>query len=263
MNFQAKPRKFRTYPLFKRSMDILASLVIILLISPILIGIAVAIRLESKGPIFYISKRVGKNYKVFNFYKFRSMRVGADKMLDKMKHLNQYNKSDSKLEVSAYQIGFDEAPVEMEEEEGNWLISDEGVMEEESFLEIEKEEEKKAFVKIQNDPRITRIGHFIRNTSMDELPQLFNVLLGDMSLVGNRPLPVYEAEKLTSDDWVERFIAPAGITGLWQVTDRGKKNVKNDSRKYLDVEYAKTYNFWLDLWILVKTPLAAIQHENV
>ena len=98
---------------------------------------------------------------------------------------------------------------------------------------------------------------------MDELPQLFNVLIGDMSIVGNRPLPLYEAEKLTDDSWSERFMAPAGITGLWQVTERGKANTSDDSRKRLDIQYARTYNFWMDIKILIKTPLAAFQHENV
>ena len=120
-----------------------------------------------------------------------------------------------------------------------------------------------AFVKFKNDPRITRIGHIIRNTSIDELPQLFNVLKGDMSLVGNRPLPVYEALQLTSDEAIGRFLAPAGITGLWQVTERGKENTTSDSRIRLDVEYTGKISFWLDLKILVKTPMAALQQENV
>jgi len=88
-------------------------------------------------------------------------------------------------------------------------------------------------------------------------------LLGDMSIVGNRPLPLYEAEKLTDDLWTERFMAPAGITGLWQVTERGKSNTTEDSRKMLDIVYARTYTFWGDIKILLKTPLAALQQENV
>jgi lipopolysaccharide/colanic/teichoic acid biosynthesis glycosyltransferase len=120
-----------------------------------------------------------------------------------------------------------------------------------------------AFVKFKNDPRITRIGRIIRKTSIDELPQLFNVLKGDMSIVGNRPLPLYEAERLTKEDWAYRFIAPAGITGLWQITKRGGNDMSAEERIGLDVTYAKKNSFWYDLLILVKTPFAVIQKENV
>ena len=128
---------------------------------------------------------------------------------------------------------------------------------------LTKQEKAQPFLKITNDPRITRIGKFIRSSSIDELPQLINVLKGDMSLVGNRPLPVYEAEHLTTDEAIYRYAAPAGITGLWQVTERGKSGVSADNRKRLDVEYAQSYSFKLDLWILFKTPVAALQQENV
>ena len=123
--------------------------------------------------------------------------------------------------------------------------------------------EESSFFKSKDDPRITRVGKFIRNTSIDELPQLFNVLRGEMSLVGNRPLPLYEAEKLTEDRYIQRFMAPAGITGYWQVTDRGKAAVSGEARKLKDVLYAQKRNFFFDIWILLKTPLAAIQKENV
>ncbi len=115
-----------------------------------------------------------------------------------------------------------------------------------------------------NDPRITKVGRILRNTSIDELPQFINVLKGDMSIVGNRPLPLYEAELLTSDQWAKRFLAPAGITGLWQVTKRGGANVMSaDERKQLDIEYAENYSFWYDIKILLKTIPAMLQHENV
>ncbi|MEQ9306234.1 MAG: sugar transferase, partial [Marinoscillum sp.] len=201
-------------------------------------------------PVFYSAPRVGTGYNVFPFYKFRSMRTNADQMLKDMKHLNHYKK-DQEKEI----IDIDHS--------STMLFSDEGYMNEEEYLLRKKNEEQDAFIKIQNDPRITKIGHFIRKTSIDELPQLVNVLLGHMSIVGNRPLPLYEAEKLTSDNWTLRFMAPAGITGLWQVTERGKASTSEDSRKMLDMMYAQKYSIWLDLKILLKTPLAAIQQEKV
>jgi lipopolysaccharide/colanic/teichoic acid biosynthesis glycosyltransferase len=119
------------------------------------------------------------------------------------------------------------------------------------------------FVKFNNDPRVTKVGRFIRKTSLDELPQLFNILKGDMSIVGNRPLPLYEAEQLTRDGWAKRFLAPAGLTGLWQVTKRGKNNMSTEERIALDCTYAEKHSFWYDLKIMLKTPFAIIQEENV
>ncbi|MBI1227875.1 MAG: sugar transferase [Bacteroidetes bacterium] len=119
------------------------------------------------------------------------------------------------------------------------------------------------FTKINNDPRVTKIGRFIRKTSLDELPQLFNILKGDMSVVGNRPLPLYEAEQLTRDRWAKRFLAPAGLTGLWQVTKRGKNDMSTEERINLDVSYADHHSFWYDMKIIAKTPFAIIQEENV
>jgi lipopolysaccharide/colanic/teichoic acid biosynthesis glycosyltransferase len=200
-------------PLSKRVFDIAVSFFALLILSPLLITIVLLIKFTSKGAVFYTSKRVGTGYKIFDFYKFRSMRVGADAELAKLLHLNQY--SDGK------------------------------------------------FVKIANDPRITPLGHFIRNTSIDELPQLFNVLKGDMSIVGNRPLPLYEAEQLTVDRWSKRFLAPAGITGLWQVTKRGKKEMSEEERMELDIIYAKKYSLWFDLMIILKTFPALFQKEKV
>ena len=103
-------------------------------------------------------------------------------------------------------------------------------------------EEGPSFTKIQNDPRVTSIGKFIRKTSLDELPQLINVLKGDMSIIGNRPLPLYEAEQLTTDRNSRRFIAPAGLTGLWQVSKRGKKDMSVQDRIDLDIEYASEHS---------------------
>jgi lipopolysaccharide/colanic/teichoic acid biosynthesis glycosyltransferase len=201
----------------KRAFDILISGTALLILSPILLLIALIIKVESKGPVFYISKRAGSGYRIFNFYKFRSMRVGADAELQKLAHLNQYTEAST----------------------------------------------QSVFYKIKNDPRVTAFGSFLRNTSLDEIPQLLNVLLGDMSLVGNRPLPLYEAEKLTKDQIAWRFLAPAGITGLWQITKRGRDNMSEEERIALDMEYAMKNSFWLDMKILLSTIPALLQKEKV
>jgi lipopolysaccharide/colanic/teichoic acid biosynthesis glycosyltransferase len=119
-------------------------------------------------------------------------------------------------------------------------------------------------VKFENDPRITRVGHVIRKYSIDELPQLINILKGDMSVVGNRPLPLYEAELLTEDESIDRFLAPSGLTGLWQVMKRGDSGAMSaEERKKLDVTYAENFSFWLDIKIILKTVTAFVQKENV
>lgn len=201
----------------KRGFDIIVSALLLTLISPLLLLIALAIKIESRGPVFYISKRAGRGYKIFNFYKFRTMYTGADLKRMDFLHMNQYNSDSS------------DAPV---------------------------------FFKINNDPRITKVGLFLRNTSLDELPQLLNVLKGDMSLVGNRPLPLYEAAALTTDEWAMRFMAPAGITGLWQIKKRGQDDMSTEERLTLDISYAEKYSFMYDLWIMANTPSALIQKTN-
>ena len=119
------------------------------------------------------------------------------------------------------------------------------------------------FFKIKNDPRVTKVGAFLRNTSLDELPQLFNVLKGEMSIVGNRPLPLYEASALTTNEGAERFLAPAGITGLWQVTKRGREDMSAEERLSLDIDYARNHGFVSDFRILLCTPTALFQKTNV
>lgn len=119
------------------------------------------------------------------------------------------------------------------------------------------------FVKFANDPRVTPVGRIIRKYSIDELPQLINVLRGDMSIVGNRPLPLYEAKALTRDQWARRFLAPAGITGLWQVSKRGKNDMSMQERIDLDVEYARNWSFWYDIKLILKTPFSIVQSADV
>ena len=200
-------------PVFKRIFDVFVSFCALVILSPLFLLISILVKLESKGPVFYISLRAGSGYKIFNFYKFRTMKLDADKELNKMIHLNQYH---NKFGTS--------------------------------------------FVKLDKDPRVTRVGRVLRRLSLDELPQLINVLMGDMSLVGNRPLPLYEAEKLTKDQFARRFLAPAGITGLWQVSKRNTHKLSEEERMNLDIAYADKSSFLYDMKILVKTIPVVFHH---
>lgn len=248
-------------PLWKRTFDIISSLAAILILSPFLIVIAILIRVESRGRIIYKSKRVGSNYEIFNFLKFRSMYRDADKRLKEFMSLNQYQEVESNG-VYDYFNSF-QIPVSGQVDEG-CFVSDDEVITEENFLRDKTNRQKNNFVKYENDPRITKIGRFLRKYSIDELPQLVNILKGDMSIVGNRPLPLYEAEQLTSDQYIDRFLGPAGLTGLWQVEKRGDSGrLSPEERKQLDIFYAKSFNFWMDLKIIFKTLSAFIQKENV
>lgn len=201
----------------KRIFDLVVASVLLLCLSPLFLVLAILVKLDSKGPVFYKSKRVGAGYQNFDFWKFRSMYQDADARLEKLLHLNQYEGSNA----------------------------------------------SNCFVKLKNDPRITRIGSIIRKTSLDELPQLFNVLRGEMSLVGNRPLPPYEAVMMVDDYRANRFLAPAGLTGLWQVSKRGKSDMSTEERVNLDVDYARQHSFWYDIKLLMKTLPAMVQEENV
>jgi lipopolysaccharide/colanic/teichoic acid biosynthesis glycosyltransferase len=265
-------------PVWKRLFDIFFSALGIIILSPVFIITAIAIRLESKGPVVYKSKRVGTNYTIFNFLKFRSMYVDADQRLKEVakEEGNQYaekaGNEEKKTNITA-PLGAEAEMMMMNMGmESDMMISDDEVMlvgddfvvAESDFNKEKQEEIENAFVKIENDPRVTKVGKFIRKTSIDELPQLFNILKGDMSIVGNRPLPLYEAEKLTADSSIDRFMAPAGLTGLWQVEERGKGGMMSaEERKQLDIRYGQTYNFKLDMQILFRTFTGFIQKENV
>ena len=264
-DLQLKAQNIKAFrlPLWKRIFDILFSGMAILCLSPLLILTALAIRLESKGAVIYKSKRVGSNYQIFDFLKFRSMYTDADKHLKDFNALNQYQQEEEE-EPDIWGEDIDTNMNEEGDEEEILLISDDFVISEEDYIHKKSKEKSNAFVKLENDPRITKIGRFIRKYSIDELPQLFNILKGDMSIVGNRPLPLYEAELLTSDEHIDRFIGPAGLTGLWQVEKRGEAGkLSAEERKQLDITYAKTFSFWLDIKIILKTVTAFIQKENV
>ncbi|MEP6583202.1 MAG: sugar transferase [Ginsengibacter sp.] len=201
----------------KRLFDILIASLLLVVLSPIFILIIIAIKLESKGPAIYKSKRAGRGFKVFSFLKFRTMVADAESKIAELSALNVYGKDTSTT----------------------------------------------TFFKIKDDPRITKVGAFLRNTSLDELPQLVNVLKGEMSIVGNRPLPLYEASALTTNEGAERFLAPAGITGLWQVTKRGREDMSAEERLSLDIDYARNHGFASDFRILLSTPTALFQKTNV
>lgn len=253
-------------PFFKRTFDVVFSGLALLCLSPLLLAFIVAIRLESKGKVYYISKRVGTGYRIFNFLKLRSMYPDADKRLKEFEHLNQYKGTDEELDK---EVANDiDQPDNLKSEETTMLFGDDEVVDEGQHIQQKKDQQKSAFVKFDNDPRITKVGKIIRKLSIDELPQLINVLKGDMSIVGNRPLPLYEAELLTTDDWTDRFNGPAGLTGLWQVEARGRTSkMSPEERKQLDNKYSEIakspYAFWKDMWIIIRTFRAVFQKENV
>jgi lipopolysaccharide/colanic/teichoic acid biosynthesis glycosyltransferase len=258
-------------PRSKRIFDVFVASSVLLFASPFLLLIMLAIRLESKGKVYYISKRVGR--KTFDFYKFRSMRTGSDALLKKLAvENNQYKKKenvsrDNPLDkpcsrCSTLPIGESCSPL--------MYINDKAICD--YWYNVQKRDVAKnnsTFVKIIDDPRVTKVGKFIRNTSIDELPQLINVLKGDMSIVGNRPLPVYEAELITAGDLSKRFLAPPGITGLWQVELRGKGGkMSENERMRLDNEYADqftgdNYSFWYDIKLILRTIPALLQKGSV
>ena len=195
------------YHVVKRLFDIVASAFGLILLSPLFLFLVIKIRSEDGGPAFYSQERIGKNEKPFKMWKFRSMVVDADKMLDKLEDQNEIDG---------------------------------------------------AMFKIKDDPRVTRIGHVIRNYSLDELPQLWNVLIGDMSLVGPRPPLPSEVEEYTDYD-KQRLTVMPGCTGLWQVTRRSEADF--DEMVWLDIVYINQSGAWEDLKLMIKTVLVMI-HPN-
>lgn len=187
----------------KRLFDVLFSLAVLIIFSPVYLVVAVLIAIDSPGPVFYVQRRVGKNFKSFGCIKFRTMVHNADhlllEMLDHSPHIRQEFEADFKL---------------------------------------------------RQDPRITTIGRFLRYTSLDEFPQFLNVLMGDMSVVGPRPLVPEELPKYGR--YIEKVLTiKPGITGLWQVS--GRNDIPYGRRVQIDVYYAAYRNWLLDLWIIVKT----------
>ena len=192
-------KKNPIYLFLKRAGDIILSGIAIVLLSPLFLGTAIAIKIEDKGPVFFTQNRAGKDLKPFKMWKFRSMYVNADEKLKEMMAGNE-------------QTGH-------------------------------------AF-KIKDDPRITKVGKFIRKYSIDELPQLFNVFLGDMSIVGPRPILVFQMEECDDYD-KQRLIVQPGLTCIWQVS--GRANIKWDQWIELDLDYIDKMSIWTDIKLIVKT----------
>lgn len=193
----------------KAALDFLVAAVLLLLLSPLFMIVSILVKLESPGPVFFVQPRLGLNKRLFNLYKFRSMRADAEQL--------------------------------------------------QASLEAHNEVDGPVF-KIQDDPRITRLGKFLRKTSIDELPQLLNVLRGDMSLVGPRPLPVRDFEGFEIDKHRRRFSVKPGITCLWQIS--GRSNISFDKWMELDMNYIDHWTLWLDLKILLKTIPAVLNRTG-
>jgi len=194
--------------LLKRGLDAAASGLLILLLSPVLLLVALAVRLSGPGPVLFVQDRIGHQCRVFSMFKFRTMVNGAHEAEDSL----------------------------AEAQEG------------------------RTFLKIHDDPRITPLGRFLRKYSLDELPQLFNVLRGDMSLVGPRPLLLPDFRKFPGREQMRRFAARPGITGLWQVN--GRSQTTDEDRMLLDLEYVDRWSLLLDLEILLRTPPAVLRAEG-
>jgi lipopolysaccharide/colanic/teichoic acid biosynthesis glycosyltransferase len=265
LRHQVKNQSFPDYktPFLKRAFDIVFASLVLLCLSPLILFVMLVMKLESKGPIFYYSLRIGTGYRVFKFYKFRSMYVNADQRLKELKHLNQYAESDQMTEQVVPNVLCEQCRLAGATGCASPLFADENVWCEKQYADTRKRKGAAAFFKFKNDPRVTKIGNILRNTSIDELPQLWNVIKGDMSIVGNRPLPLYEAEKLTTDKHVLRFLAPAGLTGLWQVEKRGKGKMSEEERLMLDNNYAKNHSFMYDMKLILRTIPALFQKESV
>ena len=246
-------------PLWKRTFDIFFSGMAILCLSPLLIFTALAIRIESKGPIIYKSKRVGSNYQIFDFLKFRSMYTDADKHLKDFNALNQYQQEDEDIWGEEPEAEVNE---EIDEEE-ILLISDDFVISEEDYINKKSKEKSNAFVKLENDPRITKIGRIIRKYSIDELPQLINILKGDMSLVGPRPERPFFVEKFREEIpryMVKHQVRP-GLTGWAQVNGyRGDTSIRK--RIDCDLYYIENWTLGLDFKILFLTFFKGFVNKN-
>ena len=248
-------------PQWKRCFDILFSGAALIFLSPVFLLIAIAIRMESKGPVIYKSKRVGTNYTIFNFLKFRSMYTDADKKLKDLAGQNQYQpegtpeiaKDFSMEELGGLMFG-DDGVID----NGGMLVSDDFIIPEEEFISRQNALDESPFIKIEKDPRVTKVGRVLRKYSLDELPQLVNILKGDMSVVGPRPERPELAEEYekTMPEFEFRLQVKAGLTGYAQVT--GLYDTLPYDKLKMDLMYIENYSIFLDLRIILMTLKTAL-----
>ena len=209
MSMGERNKNRRFYHLVKRMIDIVLSLFGLVLISPFVVIIAILIKIDSKGPVFFKHHRIGKNGKPFSMYKFRTMKDGAEAMIN------------------------DFTPEQLEEWNENF--------------------------KLKDDPRITRIGKFLRKTSLDELPQLINILRGDMSIVGPRPVIEVELEEYGNDKDEFLSIRP-GLTGWW--ASNGRSEISYPERCSYELYYVRNESFWLDVKVMFLSVFAVFLHKG-
>lgn len=238
------------YRIAKRTLDVIVSAVVLLILSPVLLITALVIILTSRGPALFRQQRVGEGGRIFTMYKFRSMRLNADHSLHKVIYANFVEGKGGNGKVTKVALELAGLPTTDEDDAGD-----------EDFYA----ERRRGFIRRQlhrlrpllhaDDPRITPVGALIRITSIDELPQLFNVLLGDMSLVGPRPPIPYEVRMYQHKHLLRLAIQP-GVTGIWQV--HGRNKVPFEQMVDMDIQYIKTRSFWLDLKLIVQTVPAVL-----
>ena len=248
-------------PRWKRFFDITFAGIALIVLSPVFLIISLAIRLESKGPVIYKAKRVGTNYNIFDFLKFRSMYNNADKHLKELTDLNQYKSED---DTATEPKGFSDDDLDgfLIGDDGVILVSDDFIIPEEVFASKRNSEQDQPFVKIEKDPRVTRGGRFLRKYSLDELPQLINILKGDMSFVGPRPEMLENVKSYTRElpEFKYRLRAKAGLTGYAQIA--GKYNTSPKDKLILDMMYIENYSFRTDIKLLFQTAIVLLKKDS-
>jgi lipopolysaccharide/colanic/teichoic acid biosynthesis glycosyltransferase len=230
-----------------RVFDLLFSTFLLIILSPIMLLISILIKLESKGSVFTHSLRVGSNYHIFKMFNFRTMHLNGDN------RLNADSAENNDVSYNSLEGGLCEECRETRVKCKFPIYADKVTWCEKKFINGEKVNSDNITKGRVSNPELTKIGWFLRKTKLNQLPELWNVHKGDMSIVGNLPLPLSEAEKLTTDKYVLRFMAPSGITGLWQIEKRKKNYTNQPGRLVLDIRYARTQNFQNDMLLLAKT----------